>query len=288
MPSSLAIMIVGTDKHVYPLLAHSQGGLMLKLKHHLNVVCDDVWERLKNSQKLGITQGEETLTDNLLFYLMSKNLSSIKVIPTPKHKEAVIGTDWEWWIGNSRSGYLRYAVQAKKLDLKTGRYLSLKHKVGKGSGAQYQHKVLEDYARENQAIPLYAFYNHRDKADYSKEWNCPLPIDHPKLGCTVTPLKNVKTAISKRGWRTFERIHQFPETVSLRCLAECPNIAITGDRSDTAYIQRFDTEAKVYRDPWGWISEMSHLESFEQMPSEFYNHELGYYPKRILLIETGN
>lgn len=256
------------------------------LKHHLNVVCDDVWERLENSQKLGITQGEETLTDNLLFYLMSKNLSSIKIIPTPKPKEAVKGTDWEWWIGNKRSGYLRYAVQAKKLDLKTGRYLSLNHKVGKGSGAQYQHKILEDYARVNQAIPLYAFYNYLDKADYSKEWNCPLPIDHPKLGCTVTPLKNVKTAISKKGCRTFESIHQFPETVPLRCLAVCPNIAIVGDYSDTAYIRRFDTEAMVYRDPWGWISEMGHLKSFEQMPSEFYNRQLGYYPKRILLIET--
>jgi len=47
-------------------------------------------------------------------------------------------------------------------------------------------------------------------------------------------------------------------------------------------------EAEVYERPWGWISEMGHLESFSQMPSEFYNHELGLYPKRILLIETGH
>ena len=41
------------------------------LKHHLNIVCDDVWERLGNSKQYGIAQGEETLTDNLLLYLAS-------------------------------------------------------------------------------------------------------------------------------------------------------------------------------------------------------------------------
>jgi hypothetical protein len=124
------------------------------LKHHLNIVCDDVWERLGNSKKFGITQGEETLTDNLLLYLASKKLKTINIIQTPKNVETVKGTDWEWWIGNRDQGYLRYAVQAKKLDLKTGRYTSLNHKVGEGASAEFQHAVLEKYARANQAIPL--------------------------------------------------------------------------------------------------------------------------------------
>jgi len=256
------------------------------LKHHLNIVCDDVWERLGNSKQYGIAQGEETLTDNLLLYLASQSLSSIKIIPTPKSQESIKGTDWEWWIGNKHSGYLRYAVQAKKLDLKLGRYASLNHKVGHGASAQFQHKILEDYAIANQAIPIYVFYNHLEIGDYPKKWNCPLPIDYPKLGCSVTPLKNVKIAIAKRGSRTFDKIHQFPETVPLRCLAECPNIAFTERKNGASYIPRFDTEAKVYQNPWGWISEMGDLSSFKQMPGEFYNHELGYYPKRILLIET--
>ncbi|EJE4164403.1 hypothetical protein M3916_004616 [Vibrio parahaemolyticus] len=257
------------------------------LKHHLNVVCDDVWNRLDSSKKFGITQGEETLTDNILLYLASQNLSDIKIIQTPKYKEAVMGTDWEWWIGNAQDGYLRYAVQAKKLDLKTGRYSSLNHKIGSGSTASYQHDVLEAYAKANKAIPLYAFYNHLEKKDYPKDWNCPLPIEHSKLGCTVTPLANVKKAISTRGCRTFQKIHDLPETVPLRCLAQCPRIICTSMDSSEHDIEKFGVKAKVYSNPWGWISEMGHLDSPEQMPSEFYNHDLGYYPKRILIIETG-
>lgn len=261
-----------------------QGDIMLK--HHLNIVCDDVWHRLGNSKRFGISQGEETITDNLLLYLVSQSLSNIKVIQTPKNKESVKGTDWEWWIGNNITGFLRYAVQAKKLDLKTKRYTSLNHRVGEGVSAEFQHKILEDYAKANDAIPLYAFYNHLDTAELPKEWNCPLPVEHSKLGCTVTPLENVKKAISKRGWRTFDKIHSFPGTVPLRCLAVCPNIALASVQNGKAKIQRFGIDATVYQNPWRWINEMGHLKNFEQMPSQYYDHELGYYPKRILLIET--
>ncbi len=257
------------------------------LKHHLNVVCDDVWERLGNSKRFGISQGEETISDNLLLYLASQSLSTIRIIQTPKNKESIKGTDWEWWIASRENGYIRYAVQAKKLDLRTGRYASLKHKVGSGVSAAFQHVILEDYAKANSAIPLYAFYNHLDSSDLPKTWNCPLPIEHTKLGCTVTPLKNVKRAISKRGWRSFEKIHSFPETIPLRCLGECPNIAFAQANKGSVYLPRLNTEAKVYKSPLEWIGEMGHLTDFNQMPNDLYDHELGYYPKRILLIETG-
>ena len=252
------------------------------------MVCDDIWNRLENSKAFGISQGEETLTDNLLLYLASQKLPEIRIIQTPKNLESYKGTDWEWWIGNRKTGYLRYAVQAKKLDLKTGRYSSLNHKVGTGANSEHQHKILEDYSKANNAIPLYAFYNHIDESEYPKKWNCPMPIDYPKLGCTVTPLKNVKIAISKRGWRTFKRVHGFPETVPLRCLAECPNIAFASQQNGIRHIPRFNINAKVYPAPWGWISELGHLADPKQMPSDFYDHELGYYPKRILLIETSD
>lgn len=256
------------------------------LKHHLNLVCDEVWERLSNSKTFKISQGEETLTDNLLLYLASKNLSSIKIIKTPKSDESIKGTDWEWWIGNQQSGYLRYAVQAKKLDLNNGRYTSLNHKVGNGSSSVMQHDVLEKYAIANKAIPLYAFYNHIEKIDYSKEWNCPLPMDISKLGCTVTPLKNVKTAIANRGGRTFEKLHHFKETIPLRCLAICPHVVRAKAVNKTAYIEPLGVEATIYQNPTDWLTEISHMKNLSQMPAQFYNHELGYYPKRILLIDA--
>ncbi|MEQ4711863.1 DUF6615 family protein [Providencia alcalifaciens] len=256
------------------------------LKHHLNVVCDDVWDRIGNGKKYGISQSEETLTDNILLYLASQKISEIKIIQTPKNVESIKGTDWEWWIGNRNQGYLRYAVQAKKLDSRSNRYASLNHKVGSGKSAMFQHEILEKYAIANQAIPLYAFYNHLEPDFYPKVWNCKLNFDLTKLGCTVTPLKNIKEAIKNRGWRTFEKIHSFPETVPLRCLAVCPMITALSGLNGIHNIKHFGVEAKVYKDPWGWISEMGHLKSFKQMPSTYYSHELGFYPKRILLIDN--
>ncbi|HGK3759174.1 TPA: DUF6615 family protein [Klebsiella pneumoniae] len=256
------------------------------LINHLDIISDDVWKRLANGKKYNITQGEETLTDNILLYLASQNLSEIKIIQTPKNMESVKGTDWEWWIGNRMHGYLRYAAQAKKLDAKTNRYSSLNHKVGVGSKALFQHDILEQYAHVNQAIPLYAFYNHLDPCNYPTRWNCPLPFELTKLGCTVTSLQNVKYAIKNRGYRTFGAIHQFPDTVPLRCLAECLNIATISEKSKIAKVHCFCVEAKIYQDPWEWLSQMGHLNSCEQMPNEYYNHELGFYPKRILLINT--
>ncbi len=54
------------------------------------------------------------LTDNILLYLTSQNLSRNKIIGTYKNMESVKGTGQEWWTGNRTHGYLRYAVRAKK------------------------------------------------------------------------------------------------------------------------------------------------------------------------------
>jgi len=250
------------------------------------MICDDVWHRLKDSKRLGISQGEETITDNILLYLAQQNIKDISVIQTPKNTESIKGTDWEWWIGNNRKGWLRYAVQAKKLNQKTDIYSSLNHPVGKPPNQEYQHVILEKYANANGAVPIYAFYNHIDKDDYSKLWNCPLPIDVPKFGCTITPLTNVKKAISTRGSRTFDKIHEFPETIPVRCLAECPRInsIYSGSKKDSIY--KFGVEAKVYKDPIGLLNEIKSFNTYEQLPEHLYNHEFGYYPKRILVIET--
>ena len=260
----------------------------MQLTHHLELVSDNIWNRLDNANRFGINQGEETLTDNLLLYLASQNLPSIHIVQTPKNQEAIKGTDWEWWIGSKKRGFLRYAVQAKKLNLKTNTYSSLKQKVGNQSSAPYQHDVLEKYAQLNNAIPLYAFYNYLQPMNQPSSWNCPLSFDLSQMGCTVTPLKNVKRAISKRGYRTFDKIHQFPETIPLRCLAKCPHINSQINSiqpQNTVHLSKFGLEAKIYDDPWGWISEMGHLSSCRQMPSDFYNHEQGLYPKHILYID---
>jgi hypothetical protein len=143
----------------------------------LEALAVDTWERLRDSQSLEIRFGEETITDLLLLDLKRKNPARTRVIQTPKPKEKDQGTDWEWWIGSPRVPWLRFAVQAKKLNLKSSRYDGLKHQVG----SALQIDLLEKYAARNRAIPLYCFYNHRHPPATKKAWRCGQPFDEPSL-----------------------------------------------------------------------------------------------------------
>jgi len=255
------------------------------LRHHLEIISSDTWQRLKDSGRYGIKQGEETLTDNLLLYLMRNNLKNVYIRQTSKHKESIQGTDWEWWVGNSKIGWLRYAVQAKKLDYKTGRYASLKHHVGLRSNQQFQHDILKMYSLKNNAIPLYVFYNYIDKSNYSPYWQCQQPINIPMLGCTITPLKNIINALGTHGARSFDEMHKLKETIPLSCLVDCPTIGKIYQGNNNTAQQRFGVEAVVYKD-----SQLKSLYSCENktplFPSELYDHDFQHYPKRTLIIEV--
>lgn len=254
------------------------------LQGHLNAISDEIWERLKDAKQLRISQGEETITDNILLYLFRQHIGVIRIVPTPKNKEKFQGTDWEWWIGNNRDGWLRYAIQAKKLNQQTNKYESLNHQVGKKPNQQSQHRILETYATANHAIPLYAFYNHIDLDDYTPYWHCSNMLDVKKLGCTVTPLKNVKNALSTRGSRTFQTIHSFEETIPIRCLAICPSIygACKGINS-RFHLEKLGIDATIFQN----IDLFNEpINDFKQLPNSLYNHEIALYPKRILIIKT--
>jgi hypothetical protein len=178
------------------------------------------WQRILYSEEFKISQGEETITDLNLLEIAMSQYSGVKVIKTAKYDEKNQGADWEWWIGNSSIGYLRYAVQAKKIDKKFIHYKSLGHKVE----SERQIHILERYARNNGAIPLYCFYNYSKNTDLSPYWHCNLPPDDKQLGCTVTPLENVKEALDQRGKRTFDYLHKFDSTKPWRCLVQCPSL----------------------------------------------------------------
>jgi hypothetical protein len=178
------------------------------------------WQRILSSEKFNISQGEETITDlNLLEIAMSQS-SEVTVVKTAKYKEKDQGTDWEWWIGNNRIGYLRYAVQAKKIDKHFIHYKALGHKVD----SEKQIDILERYAQNNRAIPLYCFYNYSQNTNLKPYWHCNLPPDNEQFGCTITPLKNVKQALQQRGKRTFDFLHSFSSTKPWRCLVRCPSL----------------------------------------------------------------
>jgi hypothetical protein len=246
-----------------------------------------LWQRLKAAKKLDVTQGEETITDNFVLDLAILNSVNSKIIKTPKNKESCQGTDWEWWIGSHRHGWLRYAVQAKKLDLKTERYMKLNHKIGKSPNQKNQHDILETYARINEAIPLYAFYNFIDLSNYQPYWQCTLPIDAPQLGITVTPLKNVIHAIANHSKRSFQQIHSLNETLPIRCLAHCPDFSPRLSRNGRLFIPKFETNARVYKTEEVFFLKENGPDEIDNYPSELYNSDQELYPHRILVMNTG-
>lgn len=251
------------------------------LCEHFEEIANNTWINLKDAKRLGIFYGEETITNNILLYLARLNLPSIKIIQTPKNIEAKQGTDWEWWIGSKNIGWLRYAVQAKKLYKPY--YDQLNHKVGKEK--KCQNIILKEYAEANKAIPLYALYNYIELDNYKQFWNC--KNSEPvvtQFGCTVTPLKNVTKAIGEKGGRTFEKIHEFPETIPLKCLVCCPTIlAIYQDKeAKKASMGKFGVEAKIYQSEEVSFLEKRTNDSMESFHSELYDKKI--YPKRVLVI----
>ncbi|MDA7969086.1 MAG: hypothetical protein MPK31_09215 [Gammaproteobacteria bacterium] len=189
---------------------------------------------MKDSKRYHLRQGEEGLTSNILreIWRHPGKFPGIYPVQTRANYERVTGSDWEWWFGNDRDGWMGYAVQAKKLytqkskkknaNWENGGYSELNHKVA----GKYQYKILNDYARRRGMIPLYAFYNHIVKTSYGCYWQCcdhPQQPDERKLGITVTPLATVRRALSPKHKmpRTFDAIHKCRRTLPARCLV-CP------------------------------------------------------------------
>ena len=140
---------------------------------------------------------------------------------TSKPDEAMWGTDFELWLGSNRKGWFRFAIQAKKLDLRSDRYSSLTQCNSNGQ----QIDLLEQYARLNRAAPLYCLYNHADYVQERQHWHCCTgPVDLKELGCTVTPSSNIRRAIDAWGGKNFKSIHRRESTLPWKCLVSCPKV----------------------------------------------------------------
>ena len=186
----------------------------------LESLAKQTWDRIKDGYELEISQGEETITDLNLLEIKRSGIRSFQVVKLTKAEEAIKGIDWEWWIGSESQGWLRYAIQAKKIQVESQIYNSLGHKV---DGIP-QIDLLETYARKVTAIPLYCLYNYAQNPIPSQHWHCSFPYDEKQLGCTVTPSKIIRQAMSVRGCRNFNHIHTQNETIPWSCLLKCPNI----------------------------------------------------------------
>ena len=93
----------------------------------LETLAEDTWENLREAKPLCIRFGEETITDTLMLELRRKGFTVFK--QTSLHDEAKYGTDFECWVGSDSTGWVGYAIQAKKLNFRTGTYQTLGHVV---------------------------------------------------------------------------------------------------------------------------------------------------------------
>jgi transposase len=178
------------------------------------VLASTTWHTLYRTNRNRIVFGEDAITSINLNAVFSLNNHSIAVEDT-RVDEAHKGCDFELWIGSNGRGWSRYAVQAKKITMNSGRYEQLNHEVR----GRRQIDILTHHAKGVRAAPLYCFYNF---APQVSTWNCSLRRDEPQLGCTVTPAEVVEQALCIRGSRNFAWIHQQPETIPWRCLITCP------------------------------------------------------------------
>ena len=264
----------------------------MKLKDQLESLAKDTWERLRDSRSLGIRFGEETITDLLLLEMKRKSHPRSYIVQTPLVKEKNQGTDWEWWIGSARIGWLRYAIQAKRCDKASGRYTSITHKVA----GIAQNQILKTYAERNDAIPIYCFYNYPLSGMTTKAWQCGLPFDKYQLACTVTSLGVVEAAISKWGGKNFDWIHSQTASKPWRCLVACPRILTahvkanigSGNSMNPEPICHPLTDAPItiHKTLPKELTDARETGRVEQFSAERYDAELARYPRRILVLET--
>lgn len=179
-----------------------------------------VWRWLALADQFAVQQSEETITDVVLLRIAYASLGEVRIAKkSTKFEEAKAGFDWEWWIGSpsrgGAGGYIRYFVQAKRL--RHGRYWALGHR----QRSRNQLIALEEHARCNKAVPLYAFYNWAAGADPAASGHCKLDQSFELLGCTVAPLSVVRAALGAKGCPTFDSIHRDQRVLPWRCLLCC-------------------------------------------------------------------
>lgn len=254
-------------------------------------LAERTWKRLRLTTLpyINTTLSETSITDDILLELAMLNSPNIDLYKTPQNEECNRGTDWEFWIGRDER-WIRYAIQAKKIDLKTGKYTQLRHKVG----GKLQLDILKDYATKNKSVPLYCFYNYRDTVDRIRRCHhCCYPygyIDKPsQFGITITPLRIIEGLMDRPQAknRTFDWIHQQRETHPWSCLVCCdwlcfPHYIWNGE-SPKFYNSppKFSKQEKTDTETIQFMSEEA-LQALKM--TDFYNQEIGM-PKVIAVID---
>lgn len=202
------------------MLSATSGGKILKESERAAELFDTLagrtWDYVTDSHSLRLSISEETITDMNLLEIRRANLSNVGIAKFPKHREALVGADWDLWIGADAVGWLRYLVQAKKICLPSLKYYRLRHLCrDQYKGKAFQIDQLQRFAMQEKAIPIYCFYNGGDQ----------LLSKHPSLGdhasridktygCTVSSYRVVRECHDSRrqGSKDFSSLHRRDES----------------------------------------------------------------------------
>lgn len=250
------------------------------------------WETIFNAFLNSISYGEDAITSVNLLSLRNASLGDLALQDT-RPTENTKGCDFEFWIGSPKRGWLRYAIQAKKITVSCNRYSSLAHKV---NGVP-QIDILENYSLANRAIPIYCLFN------YSKDVSginsgCPKYSDSRELGCSVTPIKTVRKALKTRGARTFKWFHSRDETLPWSCLVRCPQIVKHWPKSKLGV----DLDEMIHEDLPDILHSLLRGENSEEFPGQFdeedqakqlvnsnlFSQEVNYRPRWVGVINIDN
>jgi len=149
----------------------------------------DTWARIYFSRKTPRLKIHETSISQNLVYEMNLIKSKFPELDFELYEstdEKAHGDDLVLSVVHDDDNVYTYAIQSKIIyhkrkkgiaDLRDGHYQQLKHWVGKGTNKKKQVDLLLEYARVNEYIPLYLFYNYvGHKFDQ---------INSSTYGCTV-------------------------------------------------------------------------------------------------------
>lgn len=187
---------------------------MNKLKELYKEISSSIWDRIPFSYNIGFRYSEVTITENLLFDIHKFNVNNptLKINIYEAKNEKANGNDLELCLEIEPNKYVILVIQAKKLYFTTQKYRSISHKVN----GTYQIDLLEGYAKQQKAIPLYMLYNYAP--DFKNKNN-------KYYGCTLVfsqfIRKHYYLKASSVSWKipTFDELHQNHHAVPLHTLA---------------------------------------------------------------------
>ncbi|MBI1765024.1 MAG: hypothetical protein HYR56_26740 [Acidobacteria bacterium] len=247
----------------------------------------ETWNDLRRRNLVKTPLLETTITNILMAKIQERikyeNLRDIRQVIPKSSEEAVMGFDWEWWVG-SGNRWFRYVVQAKILSRESLKYEALCHRVK--SSKKLQIDVLKDFADRKKAIPLYCFYNYLPNDIAESYWHCPPEYqkDISQLGCTLVPLEIVKPIHDKRIAKRFIYLHESPQALPWRCLFHAhldetgpPEGEIVPPYARNYWDRKYDELPKFLQEA-GSDRPVS-------LPPELYE---GCYPERIMIIQTND